>query len=263
MANINGRLLCAVIAFASAATAPGAAAQRVAFNGNVVPADSVLAVSHAFGFVRVSFKPVDARQTAFAFTLTNDTSQGTQFLSVKNGLVEHDLLFHRPGRYHYLLRDAETVRDSGVIDVKLDESNTTAWSDEEGMVFTYDEGTLEPADDPMNPMYFIASQVSFTEEYTLGQPEIMSDEFTVAKNGTLYLFVQNLKPLSTNLLAIDVFRVRGGKQQFLETFEYETDPSSLTAIVPYTFRKDGNYVFKVFTEDDVWIENGTVTVKFR
>lgn len=229
--------------------------------------DSPSLRSHIFptasGFLHARYQNTKLNARSVSLNVSSAEEITTTLLPVENGLVEHDVLFNRSGIYRYALRDATTLLDSGEIEIEVNENATQVFENIDSYETVYEE--LPPQENPEDPMYYIASQVSFSDRVDeAGNAVTTSDVFIIERTGSsINVIVQNAKPLATDAIVMDVYKFRGKRQKFFESRQFDIDPENSTVSIPYTFYDEGTYVFKVFSGSDVWIENGTITVKYR
>lgn len=117
----------------------------------------------------------------------------------------------------------------------------------------------------VNSGYYRASKISFVENIkgdgSLGQK---LSEFTInaQNNGLVYIDVDNFpKQLKTEQLIVDVYKNQGGEYKKIETKTFTISPSVKASFFKYIFKESGDYKFAVYNKNEVWINNGFITVK--
>jgi hypothetical protein len=89
--------------------------------------------------------------------------------------------------------------------------------------------------------------------------------YNISPSGSwIYVHVQNDKKLATTQLIVDVYRKKGNDYtEFVETKYYDITPSWSDTHFKYTFYKAGDYKISVYNKENVWINSGYVTIKYK
>ena len=70
--------------------------------------------------------------------------------------------------------------------------------------------------------------------------------------------------MKTSGVTLDIYKKKGGDyDDFVETKNYTINPDKSAFYIEYTFYNAGDYKFKFYTDNSVWIQDGTVTIKYK
>ncbi len=120
--------------------------------------------------------------------------------------------------------------------------------------------------DPSSTFYYIDSKVEFcTELDNLNSCSNAGSVFNISKSGSyVYVWVGQDKALKTSGVTLDIYKKKGGDyDDFVETKNYTINPDKSAFYIEYTFYNAGDYKFKFSTDNSVWIQDGTVTIKYK
>ncbi len=120
--------------------------------------------------------------------------------------------------------------------------------------------------DPTSTFYYIDAKVNFcTELDDLNSCKNSDDVFYISKSGSyVYVWVGMDKAMKTTDLTLDIYKKKGGDYtDFVETKSYTINPDKKAFYIEYTFYNSGDYKFKFYTGNSVWIQDGTVTIKYK
>lgn len=120
--------------------------------------------------------------------------------------------------------------------------------------------------DPSSTFYYIDAKVNFcTELDNLNSCSNSGDEFNISKSGSyVYVRVGQDKALKTSGITLDIYKKKGGDyDDFVETKTYTINPDKSAFYIEYTFYNAGDYKFKFYSDSSVWIQDGTVTIKYK
>lgn len=189
----------------------------------------------------------------------------TYFVDVDDSrIATADIKFSRSAVYTYVITSAQRILDSGEIDIDVDM---------ESLSNDYDNTQLDSTNyvdyytDPASTMYYLYSKVSFANDVdATGNTINTLNEIAIDKTtGTdAYVVVTNNgKPIGTTNLIIDVYTKSGRHEEFVETIHQAVDSKSLSTTYRYHFTTKGHYVFKVYSQNETWINTGDVTIRYK
>ncbi len=123
-------------------------------------------------------------------------------------------------------------------------------------------------DDPSSTFYFIDSKIKFCLDLDDNQEPLdpgTSYNVSKSKGSWIYVWVgNNGKKLATDQIVVDIYRKKGKDyNDFVETVKYNITSTWPDTHFKYTFTKAGDYVFKMYTKDNVWIQDGYVTIGYK
>jgi len=121
-------------------------------------------------------------------------------------------------------------------------------------------------DDPKSTFYFIDSKVQFCVDVdSHGKALDPGTTYYIDKGSGSYVYcaVENPKPFETDQLTVYIYKKKGGDYDYLyDTKYYTISPDETDIYFKYSFYDAGDYQFKVYTKDDVWVNDGYVTIKY-
>ncbi len=120
--------------------------------------------------------------------------------------------------------------------------------------------------DPSSTFYYIDAKVNFcTELDYLNSCASAGSVYNISKSGSyLYVWVGQDKALKTTGITLDIYKKKGGDyNDFVETKTYTINPDKSAFYIEYTFYEQGDYKFKFYSESNVWIQDGLVTIKYK
>ncbi len=125
-------------------------------------------------------------------------------------------------------------------------------------------------DDPASTFYFIDSKVKFCTELDANeQPQNPDEVYSIDKKKDNWIYVwvgNNGKPLGTEQLIVDIYKKKNKNSKSYDKF-VTTEKYNITNTWPDThfkhiFKKAGYYVFRIYTKNNVWIQNGYITIEY-
>ncbi|HAP00788.1 MAG TPA: hypothetical protein DCQ93_02575 [Bacteroidetes bacterium] len=184
-----------------------------------------------------------------AYSLTKDNSSGYYIT---------DVTWFRDGKYLLSVYSNQQLlaSDSVLIDVNEDDAIENS--------FLYSEDTSYPSSnysDPSSTFYFMDSKVEFCSQFDDAGLPISKNEFNTGE--TVNVFVTNgPKKFKHNFLIIYIYKKKGknyDKLVFKET--YSVDPEAESYTFSHSFASNGNYLVSVVTGDNIWVNDGYLTIK--
>jgi len=123
-------------------------------------------------------------------------------------------------------------------------------------------------DDPNSTFYYIDSKIKFCLDLdSYQQPLDPGSSFNISKTKGSWIYVwvgNNGKKLATDQIIVDIYRKKGKDyNDFVETVKYNITDTWPDTHFKYTFYKAGDYVFKMYTKNNVWIQDGYVTIGYK
>ncbi len=119
---------------------------------------------------------------------------------------------------------------------------------------------------PSSTFYYIDAKVNFCTE--LAHLDTCLNEGAVyninKSRSQVYVWVGQDKPMKTNEINVDIYKKKGGDyKNIFETKTYPIAPDKNTFSFEYDFYQSGDYKFKFYTDNDVFIQSGLVRIKYN
>lgn len=115
--------------------------------------------------------------------------------------------------------------------------------------------------------YYANSEIIACEEVESNTPIGVGTNFRLSKNeGTVIFQVKNGKPIESEGLVVKIYkRGRGSSDydEYVTTKSYEIKTTWDKPYFSYKFDDIGEYKLAIYNEEDVWINNGYVTITRR
>lgn len=113
------------------------------------------------------------------------------------------------------------------------------------------------------PSYFQDADVVFCHRVLGGEPDMDLDHLSLGtpKRRDIAVLLKHYRPLRFRRLVMDVWKM-GPEDElvYVETMEFDIQPHWMYTQFEYTFRDRGEYEFKAYTEDEVWVATGRIEV---
>ena len=113
------------------------------------------------------------------------------------------------------------------------------------------------------PGYYQDADVVFCHRVLGGEPDMDLDHLSlgVQKKRDIAVLLKHFRPLRFGRLVVDVWKTGMDEElAYVETMEFDIQPHWLYTQFEYTFRDPGDYQFRAYTEDQVWIATGRIEV---
>lgn len=127
--------------------------------------------------------------------------------------------------------------------------------------------TTTPSTKGIDTYYYEDSEVIFCESVENNNPVNIGTSFTIpSTGGYLQVQVDNGKAMKTTKLVVDIYKKPKGSteySEFVETQEYPIEVTWDRPYFKYTFYSAGDYVFDVYSAEDVYINSGYITINMR
>lgn len=113
--------------------------------------------------------------------------------------------------------------------------------------------------DPTNTFYYIDSKVEFYESVNeFNEPINLNSEFHL---GNVSVLVSNNKPIIANELIVSVYKLKGKSNQVkVDEKKIPFNSGDLSVSFNYYFGIKGSFLVSVYTNDDIWINDGNIKI---
>ncbi len=115
--------------------------------------------------------------------------------------------------------------------------------------------------------YYSNSKVIFCEDVVSNEPVNADATFNISRDGGyLQVQVNNGKAMKSTELVVKVYRkssTSGDYDEFIETLTFPIEPEWDRPYFRYDFLKNGEYAFDIFTDKDVLIAMGYITINYQ
>lgn len=121
--------------------------------------------------------------------------------------------------------------------------------------------------DPTSTFYFMDSKIEFcTELDSYNACKNPGDVFYIGKNGSyIYVWVSNgTKVFKSDGFKVELYKKRGKDyDDYVSSKNYDINPEKAKIYFEYSLYDAGEYKIKIYTKEDVWVQDATLTVKWK
>lgn len=148
--------------------------------------------------------------------------------------------FERSGRYRVM------VMDAGKVEVARSALKVSVLRDVGG------------------PSYYQDAELAFCNRVKDGEPDTRLDRVMLGRERQreVQVLLRHYRPLRFSRLVVDVWKdaEEGEEPTYVETMEFQVESHWLFTQFSYPFKETGSYRFRAYSEDEVWIATGKITV---
>ena len=175
-----------------------------------------------------------------------------------------DYHFDHDGNYRFIFSDGKNELAKG--DVKIDVNEDYYINSSDYWDSTSDSDYDYGYNDPTSTFYYIDSKVEFSLPGAFNSFESPTTTILISKGESTDVVCQvsNPKGLVTSKLLVDIYSgtKKDAYKHLIETKEIEVTDNPNSKTFTYSFSKKGDYMFSVYTADDIWINDGSVSIKY-
>jgi hypothetical protein len=111
---------------------------------------------------------------------------------------------------------------------------------------------------------YAGSKISFCENIDNGFPKGIYETFNIGSSGGyVNVYVNCPNELRSHGLIVDIWKSNNGTFDFVETKNYDIEPSWKTTYFKYTFYTPGYYRFSVYNKESKLVSEGYVTINSK
>lgn len=111
---------------------------------------------------------------------------------------------------------------------------------------------------------YAGSKVTFCENMDNGYPSGVYETFNIGSSGGFVnVYVNCPNELNSYGLIVDIWKSNGSTFDFVETKNYDIQPSWKSTFFKYTFYNPGYYRFSVYNKESKLVSEGFVTIKSK
>lgn len=162
----------------------------------------------------------------------------------------YDYTFYSPGDYKVRFLDARlNTLATDYVTINLTDNSTSTSITGTGLTGTGD---------------YAGSKITFCENIDNGYPAGIYDVFNIGSSGGyVNVYVKCPNEIRSNGLIVDIWKSNSGKYDFVETKNFDIEPSWKSTYFKYTFYNPGYYRFSVYNKESKLISEGFVTINSK
>jgi hypothetical protein len=134
----------------------------------------------------------------------------------------------------------------------------------EKITINYEKSFARP-EQASSGVYYDNCKIIFCKKILVGgKPLGEVNSISLSQISTIYIQLNNYRPLNTGKILLDVWRKKNRMfeyDEYIESKKYRINPDWADAYFKYTFTQPGEYKFSIYNENEITIKTGYFSVK--